>query len=168
MRKYCSHAIPKPEFLPPTCTTGWPQDMTPYSLKSLRKWQSPPKTSLWCIYILFFQLTTNSQIYFTSGSSQWLRRNKLLQKLKKISEIIVKTATREMKTLGTLFTVQALQGLQNQKDRTGSCLTHVLQLPGSEHSRWPGYQVHNQEEAVERDSQWHWEKRRQRRESTAH
>lgn len=33
-----------------------------------------------------------------------------------------------MKTLGTLFTVQALklQVLQNQKDRTGNCLTHAM------------------------------------------
>lgn len=128
----------------------------------------PPKTSLWRVNILFFQLTTNSQIYFTSGSSRWLRRNKLLQKLKKISEITVKTIARKMKTLGTLLTVQALEVLQTRRIQQVAALYVWCSCQAVNTRKWPGYQVHNQQEATERDSECNWKKRRHRGESTAH
>lgn len=71
-----------------------------------------------------------------------------------------------MKTLGTLITVQALEVLQNQKDETALHMWCSCQAVSTR--KWPGYQVHNQQEATERDSQCNWKKRRHRGESTAH
>jgi len=52
--------------------------------------------------------------------------------------------------------------------RPGSCGHVCCSWQAVTTQRWPGYQVHSQEEAIETDSQWNWKKRRHRGESTAH